>query len=789
MLALTRTAPTHGYDQYGNLASRSTSLGNKTTYTYDLDGFLSTEVTPKGNVTGGTPANYRTQYTRNGYGDPTTITDPRGKLTQLTYDANRNLTDVTDRDLRHTGYQYDDADELTLVTRGDGSTQGTAYNAAGEVQSQTDGLGRVTLFGRDHQQRVSSITDPKQRITTFGYDAAGNRTSITDPLSRTTTSQYDDAGRLVGQHSSSGSPGDVSFGYTADDLRSSMTDELGTNSWTYDSLDRLITATNSQGQTVGYTYDKADRNLTITYPRALVPGAPGTAPSTVATGTVTRAFDDDNRMNSVRDWLNNTTTFSYDANSNLTQIGRPNGTTSNRTFDQNDGLLTISDTGSAGFSRTDTYTRTDNELVKTQTEAGSGAQPNPSYTFDLVARLTSTGATANQSFSYDAADNPTKIVRATVTANQTFDEANQLTTVKNASNAVTATYGYDTLGERTSYVASGFTTTYAYNQSQQLKTFTGKDTAGAALTQTYGYDGTGLRQYTQSSNTRTYETWDGSGDLPLMIEDGTLSFIYGPGGQIIEQVSSASTPLFYHLDQLGSVRALSTKAGKAQTTYSYDPYGKQLATSGTATNPFRYAGQYTDATGLQYLRARYYDPNTAQFLTRDPLAAATRHPYSYVSGDPLDATDPSGLADATPQGPIILIHPESDPPETLPDGPIDGGFERDPEGYDGDSPIATGPVVKTPTPCKTGKTTVSSSDEEAPPPELDGTGKVHGELPSHIPGSWTQEQLEELAHDLQISIETREREMRLLGEDGPHRRRLEEERDLLRQLRNKGLSA
>ena len=46
---------------------------------------------------------------------------------------------------------------------------------------------------------------------------------------------------------------------------------------------------------------------------------------------------------------------------------------------------------------------------------------------------------------------------------------------------------------------------------------------------------------------------------------------------------------------------------------------------------------------LYYLRARYYDPTTAQFLTRDPLVAKTMSPYGYAAGDPLNASDPSGL--------------------------------------------------------------------------------------------------------------------------------------------------
>ncbi|MEW6155761.1 MAG: RHS repeat-associated core domain-containing protein, partial [Actinomycetota bacterium] len=74
------------------------------------------------------------------------------------------------------------------------------------------------------------------------------------------------------------------------------------------------------------------------------------------------------------------------------------------------------------------------------------------------------------------------------------------------------------------------------------------------------------------------------------------------------------------------------------------PYGELATSTGTATTPLRFAGEYTDAeTGFVYLRARYYDPATGQFLTRDPLVDLTREPYSYVRGNPLNATDPLGL--------------------------------------------------------------------------------------------------------------------------------------------------
>jgi RHS repeat-associated protein len=54
-------------------------------------------------------------------------------------------------------------------------------------------------------------------------------------------------------------------------------------------------------------------------------------------------------------------------------------------------------------------------------------------------------------------------------------------------------------------------------------------------------------------------------------------------------------------------------------------------------------GQYTNTdTGLIYMRARVYDPSTAQFLTVDPAVGTTRAPYNYAGDNPLNEADPSG---------------------------------------------------------------------------------------------------------------------------------------------------
>ena len=169
----------------------------------------------------------------------------------------------------------------------------------------------------------------------------------------------------------------------------------------------------------------------------------------------------------------------------------------------------------------------------------------------------------------------------------------------------------------------------------------------------YAYDGDGLRQSKTIEllgvETTTIYTWDtNSGAYPLLLAettDGdTTRYLYGPGGTPYGQHNPDGTITYLRHDQLGSTRLLTDEAGVEVGSYTYDPYGQTVAESGSVSTPFGYAGEYTDAeTGFQYLRARYYDPTTGQFLTKDPIAPTTRETYGYVAGNPLNATDPLGL--------------------------------------------------------------------------------------------------------------------------------------------------
>ncbi len=618
------------YDANGDRISTTDPLGDLTTSTYDAVGRLLTQVSPNGHVSGANPANYTTTSTYDAFGDVLTTTDPLGKTTTKQYDGDRNLTQTTDADGHTTTSTYDLDNELTQVTRADGSILKYTYDADGNQTGQTDGQGHTTSYAYDALNRQVSVTDPLNRTTSYAYDNVGNRTSATNADGYVTTYGYDAANELTGISYSDGQTPDVSYRYDADGQRISMRDGTGTTSDTYDSLHRLTQETNGAGQTVGYGYD-LDGNLTsITYPS-------GT--------TVTRSYDSAGRWRTVYDGQGHTTRMRYDADGNLIDTALPNGVDISRSYDRADRLTTIVDVNgvaasepilSLDYSRDALGQVTAQQQAKPST-ALAATNVNQTYSYTSLNQVSSFNGT---SYAYDKSDN--LVTRGS--AALTYDAADQLSSQSNG--AATTSYSYDQQGNRTQASVGGSpTAVYGYDQANRLISYNASGASGPTTAQ-YTYDGDGLRQSkTVNGGASEQFTWDTAEGQPLLLQDGATQYIYGPGGTPIEQVGGNGT-LYYLTDQLGSTRALVDSLGAVLATYTYDAYGTLVSRTGNlsaSANPFGFAGQYTDAeSGLIYLRARSYDPATAQFLTRDPLESLTQQPYGYVGGDPLNATDPSG---------------------------------------------------------------------------------------------------------------------------------------------------
>jgi RHS repeat-associated protein len=141
--------------------------------------------------------------------------------------------------------------------------------------------------------------------------------------------------------------------------------------------------------------------------------------------------------------------------------------------------------------------------------------------------------------------------------------------------------------------------------------------------------------------------YDGANSLEEMDNTGAILARYSQASRIDEPLSEhrSGTTSYYQADGLGSITSLSNGSGALTNTYSYDSFGDLIASTGTITNPFRYTGREFDSeTGLNYLRARYLDPNAGRFLAEDPIGfGGGANFYGYVQNNPLIFLDPMGL--------------------------------------------------------------------------------------------------------------------------------------------------
>ena len=670
-------------DSYGDISSTTDGLDDATSVLYNLDRSPTYVTDANGNVTSRTydVAGELTEID-SGCTSPapsincqyrpyqTTTYDAAGRVYQQLDGLSKMLTDVNttanSQTVTSSGTEFASSDVGRAVVIAGAGTSGSdlitkiqGYSSPNSVTIATAAVVSVssaattigaTVYQYDGEGRQTAVTDPDGLQTKYTYDPAGNVASVQYPGQPTTGYCYDAANELIAI-SFSDTAGcvapTVTYSYFTDGLRASMTDGTGTSSYAYDSLGRLSSATDGANDTVGYGYAYLDTDLTsLTYPQ----------------GTVSRVYDLSDRLISVSDWLGHTNTFAYDADSNLCAVKYGNGVVGSRAYDGADRIengtnpamayyssgsingCAVTSTGSTLLALT--YTRD----AMGQVTGENTASPNDTY--DASERLSSSSV---GSYTVDAADHLTTLALPNgVVASQQFDSAGEVT-MATLSPGRSYSYSYSQNGQptedrtgRTDQV--GGISTYGYDQLNRLTSFvaTRSNTWFPARPTTYTYNGDGLRVAKAIDGLRSGEVWDLAEGLPLMIEDGATAYLTGPGGLPVEQISAGSAE-YYQPDQLGSTRILTDGSAGELATYTYDPYGNAIAESGNAANPFLFAGQYMDAeTGFYYLRARYYDPTTAQFTAVDPMSSLTGTRYGYGADNPLTLTDPTGRCPSTP---------------------------------------------------------------------------------------------------------------------------------------------
>ncbi|MGG1644382.1 polymorphic toxin-type HINT domain-containing protein, partial [Paenibacillus sp. NRS-1782] len=264
------------------------------------------------------------------------------------------------------------------------------------------------------------------------------------------------------------------------------------------------------------------------------------------------------------------------------------------------------------------------------------------------------GGAALHQFGYERDGNKNIIGR---TQNGTTDQFGYDPSNRIASEAAgekNKSYGYDPNGNRSAEgsgkVFGMENASYGYDSVSRLTNVNGE---GKEVRYSYNGDGLLYERTEGGQTTRYYYDEEAKLMAEAEVEGGTAkityAYVYDLSGQLWARQDKASGQLqYYQLNGHGDVVGLSDSSGKELNSYSYDIWGGPKTVKETVPNVLRYAGEYWDeTTGLQYLRARWYDPGTARFMGEDTYQGEMSDPqslngYAYVANNPLIYVDPSG---------------------------------------------------------------------------------------------------------------------------------------------------
>jgi RHS repeat-associated protein len=561
-------------------------------------------------------------------------------------------------------YQYDALGNLLRVDqKGSAPTDSTQW--------------RTRTFTYDSLSRLLTATNPESGSITYSYDADGNLLQKTSPLANQTGTAtqtvsycYDALHRVTGKgYGAQSCPlatPVVTYAYdsgtNAIGHLTSLTDQAGTASYTYDILGRLATETRTLtgansaaiSKTISYSYNLDGSVKTLTYPSGnVITYAPDSA------GRVLSAIDSGSGINYV-------TGATYGPDSALTGFVSGNsGTFAGITnaYSYNRRLQPVAMSANAP-SQTVFSIGYDFHVGNGTTGADNGnvfgitnykdTTRNQTFIYDALNRLASaqnagTDCTVNvlggikkfwgNSYGYDAWGN-------LLSKSVTKCSSENLSVVAGNNNRLAGAYLYDAAGNMTHDATSGLT--YNFDPENRI--------TGAAG-YTYTYDGDGNRVRKSNGNLAANGTlyWEMTPGVVAETDlAGTLKseYVFFDGERVARRDGATGTGgvFYYFSDHLKTASVITDSAGVIKAESDYYPWGGELQFVNNDSNDYKFTGKERDSeSGLDNLGKRYDSSSMGRFMTPDAFYKDSHvgdpqswNEYAYARNNPLRYVDPTG---------------------------------------------------------------------------------------------------------------------------------------------------
>lgn len=660
------------YDILDELVQVTDPMGYQTSYQYDV----------MGNITSMTNAKQKTTaYEYDLEGNMTSLTSPMGRKEQYTYDAGGRMTERLTPSGGRIFYDYDTLNALADKSYSSANELGNdrpvqmvynvmgqriameditgesvyTYDSLGRLKTATNGSGKVVEYYYDEADNLQEILYPDGKVVLYEYDKNDNITKLTDRDWRETTYEYDPLNRLTHVVRADGSESEYTYNARNQVLEAKNTCICGflisDYKYTYDDAG-LITKEVAKEclfkSDKDYGHNGGDKDNCA---HANGSAEEGNDPWQNYWGGQDSWSYQNPWENQNPEWETTVRTFTYDDNGEMVGCeeikDQFDKVTYTYKYDEagNRTLAKKAKTFPYSYleSWQNTYTYNDDNQMTAATVCEGNLTKKYTFTYDANGNLTHEcfGKQAEVVYQYDTENRLTAVYdQQKLLMASTYDG--------DGNRAFQLNYNPDAVcGYGIGWGDEIYMPEHSQNEDESL---TAEGQLFSYLCSNTGryYDLTEYVNDTNRQNTQVLtaytinggatESYSYAGNIRNSRND-----IWSEGrGEDFDETS------YYLYDGRGSVTANTWYNGMVTEVYQYDPYGQVTLGSSEHTDFYGYnAESYNPNTGLEFLRARYYNAKQGRFFQEDTylgdiIDPLTLNRYNYVKSSPLNYTDPSG---------------------------------------------------------------------------------------------------------------------------------------------------